>query len=91
MALHQLLNALDKAMHRSQASRDAPRLVADGAPPPQLDLTAPRQIGVGVPARWSTQVVWLPVSCVAYPWRVGSLTGADMVTGVRALVARDRR
>lgn len=54
MAVHQLLNALDKAMHRSRARRGASRLVADGAPPPQLDLTAPRQFGVGVPVHFGT-------------------------------------
>lgn len=50
MAVHQLVNALHtsgRAMHHSLASRGASRLDTDGAAPPQLDLTAPHQFGVG--------------------------------------------
>lgn len=64
MAVHQLLNALDKAMHLSRARRGASRLVADGAPPPpQLDLTAPRQFGVGVPVQFGTVCLDTSVVC----------------------------
>lgn len=37
--------SIGQELHRGRASRGASRLDTDGAPPPQLDLTAPHQFG----------------------------------------------
>lgn len=84
MAIHQLINALDRqctAVERVEARPDSTRMELPPLPPPSPlpSLTAPHQL------------VSVPALDTSIPEKVGSLTGYSTALCAGMLVKRDKR